>query len=166
MTESDKHSNLLRCRINYGRKKFYCTGPWSYFKVFVNGFSFQTGVYLKWTFFTKKNLENVKRLKKGHLHCRKLKHFGSKNVKTCNCLGFFIYFLFTAVVVAIIVGVVIAIIVIVITVIVAVVVAVIVAVVVAVIVAVIVAVMSSSLGLSSSSRSSSFGLDRRASPNG
>jgi hypothetical protein len=27
VTDGDKHSSLLRCEINYGRKKFYETGP-------------------------------------------------------------------------------------------------------------------------------------------
>jgi hypothetical protein len=31
MPDNDKHSNLLRTFVNYGRKKFYNIGPWSHF---------------------------------------------------------------------------------------------------------------------------------------
>ncbi len=34
---SDKHPSLLRIFVNYGRKKFYNIGPWSWFGSTLNG---------------------------------------------------------------------------------------------------------------------------------
>jgi hypothetical protein len=36
VTEIDKHTSLLQSGINYGKKKFYSTGPqWQYHKLFM-----------------------------------------------------------------------------------------------------------------------------------